>query len=125
VISEKKSTEKKNIKRDREPSLENKVKQPQKKRKSNKNNNGNVEIKEMEEISNSIDAHTQHLKFHNNPMAATNTNYKFINNFNNFLTPNFDNTNLLAQKMIGSNSTFLSQYNDVLNNKNMLSLNKN
>ena len=137
--SEKKSIEKKNVKREREDETSNEnVAKIQKKRKTNKNSNETqpIEATVIEETPQNITQnenignknaqnHQQSMTYHNNNMANMNNNYKFMNNFNHFMpNPGFENANMLAQKMMTSNGNFI-QYNDVINNKNMLSMNKN
>lgn len=137
--SEKKSIEKKNVKREREDETSNEnVAKIQKKRKTNKNSNGTqpIETTVIEETTQNINQnenignknaqnHQQNITYHNNNMASMNNNYGFMNNFNHFMpNPGFENANMLAQKMMTSNGNFI-QYNDVINNKNMLSMNKN
>lgn len=117
-------SEKNILKRNREDnSLDILGKSPQKRKKNNKSINGNGKFQsEKYEATPNIT-----LANNNNNHSPTNfegnNNYKFFGNYNNFM-PNtgldtaIDQGNylLLAQKMMGSNGNFLSQYKDVIAN---------
>lgn len=131
---EKRSVEKKTIKRERDQSAEVPSKLPQKKRKTSKPQNGAVNIPVVEvpdnqekspqspnpnELQSSNFIPQQNLnKFPKTSLAAIGNNYnKFINNYSHFMNPsNFENA-LLAQKMLGNNAGFINQYSDVMNGK--------
>lgn len=140
--------EPKNLKRGRNANSYNQDKQIKKRKIAPNNINGDNDQDQMD--FNHLEGinHTQN--FHNNINSNNNfkkipngnnnnnnmpfNNFRLMGNYNNFIINdnmeklnNHDNNNyfLLAQKMMGSNGNFLNSYNEILNNENMFSINKN